>query len=121
MTHEYTLLVGGTVIAPGGTQDASALAWAAGTILALGSDDEVRAISRGDSHVVELRGAFVIPLEADGVVRWPTRAAFAVGGSADLALLRADPRVSTAGATADLSEVSIARVRAGHLVAGAWP
>ena len=42
MTHEYTLLIGGTVITGRDEPDATAIAWAADTVIALGSDDEVR-------------------------------------------------------------------------------
>ncbi|HEY3336338.1 MAG TPA: hypothetical protein VGK16_13985 [Candidatus Limnocylindrales bacterium] len=69
MTHEYTLLLGGIVRPGGGAPDATALAYALDTVLALGTDDEVRAISRGDSHVVELAGRRVEA--AAGVVLEP--------------------------------------------------
>ena len=49
VTHLYTLLLGGTVITSPGQPDVSAIAWAADTVIALGSDDNVRAASRGDS------------------------------------------------------------------------
>lgn len=76
MTHEYTLLLGGRVIPGGGAPEATAIAWAADTILAIGSDEEVRSISRGDSHVVDLTGAVVRSPESG-----PTLEA---GGPADL-------------------------------------
>ena len=118
MTHEYTLAVGGSVIPGDGQPEVSALAWAEGTLLALGSDEEVRAISRGDSHVVDLHGAFVIPLEADGVARWPTDATLAVGGPADLAVLRNDPR----GPRTDPAALNaVAVLRRGHVVRGNLP
>lgn len=61
MTHEYTILTGG-VIAGVPTEPApTAIAWAADTVLAVGGDEEVLAISRGDSHVADLRGATVRP------------------------------------------------------------
>jgi predicted amidohydrolase YtcJ len=40
---------------------ATAVAIAANRILAVGTDDEIRAVSRGDSHVVDLRGRTVVP------------------------------------------------------------
>jgi predicted amidohydrolase YtcJ len=104
VTHEYTLLVGGTVIAGGSAPDAEAIAWAADTILALGSEAEVRAISRGDSHVLDLEGAFVVGLEAP----------LEVGGPADLAVHDRDPRRSPA-------DPARAVVRGGRLVEGLLP
>jgi predicted amidohydrolase YtcJ len=114
VTHEYTLLVGGTIIPGGAERDATAIAWAEGTVLAIGSDDEVRAISRGDSAMLELNGATVIPLAPGAAAAWPVDAALEVGGPADLAVLRADPR---RGATLSV----LALVRAGHVVAGTLP
>ena len=87
MTHEYTLLIGGTVIPGGGEPDVTAIAWAEGTVLALGSDTDVRALSRGDSYVVDLRGAVVVPLGRDPEPGWPTEATLEIGGRADLAIL----------------------------------
>jgi len=72
MTHLYTLLVGGTVI-PGDGPEVEAIAWADDTILTLGSESDVRAISRGDSDIVELDGEFVIPVGPDGPT-WPSGA-----------------------------------------------
>lgn len=66
MTHEYTLLVGGVVRPGGGAPEATALAFAHDTVLAVGSDAAIHGISRGDSRVVELRGRVVLP--GEGVV-----------------------------------------------------
>ncbi len=77
MTHLYTLLLGGTVMPGDGQPDVSAIAWAEEIVLALGTDDEVRAISRGDSHFVELAGKVVVPLGET----------LEVGGPADMAVL----------------------------------
>lgn len=112
MTHEYTLLVGATVL-PGGAEPACrALAWAAGTILALGTEAEVRAISRGDSHVMALHGRFVVPLGAP----------LEVGGPADLLVLAADPRSVTpsdgAAGGHEAGPRPIAVIRGGHVVEG---
>lgn len=106
MTHEYTLLVGGVVIAGGGLPDASAIALAHDTVLLIGSDEDVRGISRGDSHVVDLGGRFVAPLGATPA------ATLEVGGPADLAVFSSDPRL------ADSPPVPVAVVRAGHVVEG---
>jgi hypothetical protein len=104
MTHEYTLLVGGLVLPGGGAEDARAIAWAAGTVLALGSEEEVRAISRGDSLVVNLRGAVIaaggVPLE--------------IGGPADFDVYERDPRTAPAASP-------VAVVRGGHAVRGSLP
>lgn len=102
MTHEYTLLVGGVVIAGGGRPDAQALAWALDTVLAIGSVEEVDAISRGDSTRIDLLGRVVAPLA--GVLE--------VGAPADLAVYAEDPRTTVA----HLEPVAV--VRAGAVVAG---
>lgn len=117
MTHEYTVLIGGIII-PGGDQaDVSAIAWADDTILALGGDGDVLAISRGNSHVHDLRGAVVVPLAAGSDTAWSAAARLEVGGRADLAVLLHDPRVE---APHGLGE-ALALVRGGHVVAGALP
>ena len=71
MTHRYTLLIGGTVITGRDEPDVSAIAWAADTVIALGSDDDVRGTSRGDSHVLDLGGATVVALDVGPDARWP--------------------------------------------------
>lgn len=101
MTHEYTIATGGTVITAGATAPATAIAWAADTVLATGTDGEMRALSRGDSTFLDLGGAIVSastppggPLAtgdpADLDLRAPdgTRLARVVAGSFD----HADPR-----------------------------
>lgn len=69
MTHEYIIFVGGRVEPgradpaaghPGGV--ATALAWAADRVLAVGPDEDVRSISRGDSTFLDLGGCVVTPL-----------------------------------------------------------
>lgn len=115
MTHRYTLLVGGTILPGPGHATCSAIAWAEGTLLALGTDDQVRSVSRGDSELRNLRGAYVVPVgEADQVV-WPPTATLEIGGPADLAILAADPRV---GGPLDLGATI---VRGGHAVIGTLP
>jgi hypothetical protein len=78
MAHEYTILVGGVVIRGGGAPDATAIAWAEDTVLAVGADDAVRAISRGDSRFVDLAWACVRAIDPAGVLE--------AGAPADLAV-----------------------------------
>jgi predicted amidohydrolase YtcJ len=102
VTHEYTILLGGTVIPGGGAPEATAIAWAHDTVLLVGSDDDVRAISRGDSHFVDLDGRFVVPLGEP----------LGAGSRADLAVLKQDPR------SAKSPPEPLAVVRAGHVIEG---
>ena len=120
VTHEYTILVRARILAGGDQPDAEAIGWAAGTIMALGSDDEVRAISRGDSHFVDLGGAFVIPLAPGAEPRWPPDAALEIGGAADLAVLRDDPRPS-GDHVPDPRVLTMAVIRGGAVESGALP
>lgn len=139
MTHEYVLATGGVVYgAPPGPRRATALAWAADRILAIGSDDEVRAISRGDSHTLDLDGRAVTPLpaepaeaelrlrravqrelpfEPDEVLRQllpvGADAQLAVGGRADLAIWSLDPRALAPGRAPELRIEQV--VRGGRL------
>ena len=75
MTHEYVIALNGHVEPdPGGDSEETALAWAAGAVLAVGPDAVVRAISRGDSHFLDLCGCLVTPLpeapsQADALIR----------------------------------------------------
>jgi len=117
MTHEYTVLTGGVILTGMAGPPATAIAWAGDTVLALGDDAEVRAISRGDSQFAELGGATVIPLRPGGEPAWPTTATLEVGGPADLAVLGRDPR-DRAG-TVDGRDL-LAVVRAGRLVSGSF-
>ena len=121
MTHLYTILIGGTVIPGGGQPECSAIAWAEDMVIAVGTDDDVRAISRGDSHFVDLHGAFVVPLGKDGEPSWPVEASLEVGDPADLALLASDPRPGSARSPADLAVQALAIVRGGRVVSGALP
>jgi hypothetical protein len=99
VTHEYTLLLGATVIPGGGAPSCEAVAWASGTILALGTEAEIAAISRGDSHVMTFPGAYVVPLEET----------LEVGGAADFAVYLDDPRLGDPGDP-------VAILRGGHVV-----
>jgi predicted amidohydrolase YtcJ len=119
VTHRYTLLIRGTVISGRDEPDVSAIAWAADTVIALGSDDDVRGSSRGDSHVIDLRGASVVALGEGLDVRWPPDATLEVGGRADLAVLASDPRRMDVPAGPRLS--ALALVRGGRVVAGRLP
>jgi predicted amidohydrolase YtcJ len=119
VTHRYTLLIRGTVIPGRDAPDVSAIAWAADTVIALGSDDEVIGTSRGDSHVIDLEGATVVALGEDSDVIWPADATLEVGGRADLAVLENDPRRIDAPAGQRLS--ALALVRDGHVIAGRLP
>jgi len=104
VTHEYTILFGGTVIPGGDVPDATAISYALDTVLFLGSDADVRSISRGDSHFIDLHGAFVVP--AGDVIE--------VGGPADFVVLDGDPRVARAEART-LAVVQHGRVVSGRL------
>jgi predicted amidohydrolase YtcJ len=119
VTHEYTLLIGGTVITGHDEADVTAIAWAADTVIALGSDDEVRGTSRGDSHIIDLEGASVVALGNGPDAYWPSDAKLEIGGPADLAVLDRDPRPLDAPAVRTLT--ALALVRAGRVIAGSLP
>ncbi len=124
MTHLYTVLVGGVVIPGGDEPDASAIVWAADVVIALGRDDAVRSISRGDSHFIDLAGACVIPIAGDADAGWPVDARLEVGGRADLAVLSSDPRTGRAhraGSPTSPAVRTLAVVRGGRVVKGALP
>ena len=91
MTHKYTLLVDAVVLPGGGAPDATAIAWAEDTVIAIGNSEDVASISRGDSHVFTLAGATVVPRDG-GVLE--------VGGPADLEVVEGDPRTAAPGARA---------------------
>ena len=109
MTHEYTILTGGTILGHEPTDAEAprptAVAWAEDTVLAVGSDAEVRAISRGDSRFGDLHGAWVVP--AAGASLDP-------GAAADFDVLDADPASGSV-------PLVIAVVRAGRVVEGVLP
>jgi catechol 2,3-dioxygenase-like lactoylglutathione lyase family enzyme len=119
MTHEYTLLVHATVITGRDEPHASAIAWAGDTVIAIGDDDGVRGISRGDSLLVDLGGLTVVPLGHGPGAAWPTDATLEVGGMADLAILDRDPRDRAPASLAP--GAVIAEVRSGRVTAGALP
>jgi predicted amidohydrolase YtcJ len=119
VTHRYTVLIRGTVISGRDEPDVTAIAWAADTVIALGSDDDVRGASRGDSHVIDLEGASVVALGDGPDAQWPPGATLEVGGRADLAVLESDPRLKHAHAKHRLS--ALALVRGGLVIAGRLP
>lgn len=121
MTHEYVLLVGGTVVAGDRAPQVEAIAWAHDTILAIGPEAVVRAISRGDSIVHDLGGGWVVPLDPAGEFRWPPTARLEVGGAADLAVYPSDPRPTGTPRSPRVSPSPVAVVRSGHVVAGSLP
>lgn len=143
VTHEYTILHGGTILS--GAADASpatAIAYAHGIILAVGDDASVRSVSRGDSTFVDLEGLVVVPLAAvergsDSIARLPRAvvdpaarrgailtvegdddaAGWLVPGSpADLAILSADPTALPRDRAGEVAVV--ATVRAGRGTGG---
>ena len=86
MTHQYTIATGGIVLGAGGPPDTprTAIAWAADRVLAVGSDIEVRAISRGDSTFLDLAGSIVTPTPRDeAAAERVVQAAIAVGDRLD--------------------------------------
>src|SRR5215203_7195488 len=93
MTHRYTILIRGRIIPGGDEPEVSAIAWAADTLIALGSDDIVLGASRGDSYMIDLQGATVVALDEGQDVVWPSEATLEVGGPADLMVLQGDPRI----------------------------
>jgi len=128
MTHEYTVATGGLVLGATAGQPATALAWAEDTVLAVGTDAEVRAISRGDSTFVDLVGLAVSAGRDAAAATHLLRAAVARGSGAgierllagiepgapaDLLIWSRDPRTLAAEEAADLRVVGF--VRAGHL------
>jgi hypothetical protein len=103
VTHEYTILTGGTVITGGDAPDGTAIAWARDIVLLVGSDDDVRSLSRGDSHFFGLRGAYVMP---------PAGTKLEPGVAADFDVFDTDPR---AGPTRTRALIRGGRVTEGSL------
>lgn len=86
MTHESVIEVNGRILGAGPVDPApTAVAWAADRILAVGPEDSVRAISRGDSTFVDLGGRAVTPAPTDpAAAEAAVRAAEATGAPFDL-------------------------------------
>ena len=115
MTHESTVLLGGTVMSDQGGSAVSAIAWAGDTVIAIDDDEAVRGISRGDSHFFDLQGAWVLPLGDRPEAVWPTDARLEVGGMADLVVVE---RPLGGPEPTDEPELrTIALVRGGRVVA----
>ena len=128
MTHEYVIALNGHVEPdPAGDSEETALAWAAEAVLAVGPNEVVRAISRGDSHFLDLCGCLVTPLpeapsQADSLIREEN------AKGADVARLLVESGLLSSeaslepGAPADLAfwdeSGLVAIVRAGHVVDG---
>ena len=119
VTHQYTVLTGGTVLVTGpaagegappsaSAEVASAIAWAEDTVLAVGSDAAVKSLSRGDSRFGDLRGALVVPFSG----------ALEPGAPADFTVLSAAAEGSPGG---ELAARLIAVVRGGRVVEGELP
>ena len=85
MTHEYVIGLGGRIEPHGlGPSDTAptAIGWAADRMLAVGSDDVARSISRGDSTFLDLGGCVVTALPDDtGRAEALVREASVAGGS----------------------------------------
>jgi len=112
MSHEYTIATRGLVLGTGLTPDPTALAWADGTILAVGDDAAVRALSRGDSTFVDLAGRAVSGgTDPDTAVDRLPR--LEPGSPADLLIWSSDPRHLEPTDAASLSVVGV--VRGGRL------
>jgi hypothetical protein len=92
MTHEYVIAVGGRIEPRRADLHglrSTAVGWAADAVLAVGSDELVRAISRGDSTFLDLGGCVVTALpheqeRADTLVRESTAA---TAGDVDIGAL----------------------------------
>lgn len=99
MTHEYVIATGGHVhgVAAERSPEPTAIAWAADRVLAVGSDADVRSISRGDSTFLALDGAAVTALDPAMTLE--------PGSPADLAFWRDGPD-------------PVAVLRAGHFTEG---
>jgi predicted amidohydrolase YtcJ len=124
MTHEYTVATGGHILGGTGTGSATALAWAEHTILAVGDDSEVRAVSRGDSTFLDLAGRAVSAGTDAAAATRQLREAVAhrragaiadlveviePGSAADLLLWSCDPRTLAPDEAAELVVVGVVR------------
>ncbi len=111
MTHEYVIALNGEVAphvpGPDGIA-ATAVGWAAEAVLAVGSDEVVRRISRGDSTFLDLDGCVVTalpndPERADTIIRATTDPALDISSLlVREGLLGPDPMLEP-GSAADLA------------------
>jgi len=128
MSHQYTIATRGVVLSTGLTPNPTALAWADGTVLAVGDDAAVRALSRGDSTFVDLAGRAVSAGTDPDTAVDRLRGAVASGAAgtaadalprlepgspADLLIWSSDPRRLEPADAASLSVVGV--VRGGRL------
>lgn len=128
MTHEYVIAVNGQV-EPSTLDDGegTAVGWSGGTVLAVGPDDVVRAISRGDSLFLDLCGCVVTPLpegpsQADSLIREMHLSGPDIARAlVECGLLPGDATIEP-GAPADLAfwdhDGLVAIVRGGHFTDG---
>ncbi len=94
MTHEYVIATGGRILGtdPSAGMKPTAIAWAADRVLAVGSDEAVRAISRGDSTFLDLDGCAVTAMDPSATLEpgSPADLVFRRPGSAEVvAMVRA--------------------------------
>ena len=138
MTHEYVIAYHGS-IEPRGDALTTAIGWADEAVLAVGSDEVVRSISRGDSTFIDLDGCVVTAMPTDldragELVRATTDRGLDVGrllvsaglldptstlgpGSpADLAIW--GPGLDSAGPEGTIAWQLVATVRGGHFTEG---
>jgi len=90
VTHEYVIALSGHIRSTSSEAEATAVGWAAEAILAVGTDEAVRSISRGDSTFLDLDGCLVTPRDPDDPA-----ASLEPGAPADLAFWRDGELVAT--------------------------
>jgi hypothetical protein len=143
MTHEYVIGLRGVVLGAGtpAGPELTGVAWVADRVLAVGTDELLLAISRGDSTFLDLAGCAVTPLPSDvaagerlvraavaaggpfdpvrllaGAGLLAADAAIGVGAPADFAFWSVDPRAVPAAEAATVGIMAV--VRAGRFTDG---